>query len=70
MSALEKKHGNLIETDWQWGQETQYFWSRRLPLNRQHLSLAGLSDEKEQEIRRQPWGSEYSTQRDHEAQKP
>lgn len=31
-------------------------------LRKQHLSLE-MSDEKEQEIRRQPWRSEYSTLR-------
>lgn len=31
-------------------------------LKKQHLSLE-MSDEKEQEIRRQPWRSEYSTLR-------
>lgn len=31
-------------------------------LRQQHLSLE-IRDEKEQEIRRQPWRSEYSTQR-------
>ena len=38
--------------------DTDHFWSRKLPLRRPHLSLE-LSDEKEQEIRRQglPWWS-------------